>query len=140
METKIKENFNQIKLRLIQFIDYKDISKRNFCLKIPIEPSHLGKSNLKSSLSGDILSKILLIYPELSADWLITGRGEMLISEPKNADNAQHVHGNIAKEIKVSATHGNITTSDDTTKHLFAIIEEKDRQINTLLEILNKKQ
>ena len=33
----------------------------------------------KRDPSGDMLSKFLLTYPELNADWLLTGRGEMLI-------------------------------------------------------------
>jgi len=33
----------------------------------------------KRDPSGDMLSKILLTYPELNADWLLTGLGEMLL-------------------------------------------------------------
>lgn len=81
----MKENeqkINQIKQRILQFIDLKNISKREFCKKIGINPSHLGNSNLKSDFSGDILSKILLNYSEVNIEWLILGKGEML----KDAD------------------------------------------------------
>ena len=75
---KNEQKINQIKQRILQLIDVKGISKREFCKIIGINPSHLGNSNLKSDFSGDILSKILLNFKEVSSDWLLTGNGKML--------------------------------------------------------------
>lgn len=75
---KNEQKINQIKQRILQLIDVKGISKREFCKIIGINPSHLGNSNLKSDFSGDILSKILLNFKEVSSDWLLTGNGHML--------------------------------------------------------------
>lgn len=88
------QNFNQIKERILQFINYKNVSIRKFSEKIDINPSNFGKSNLKSDLSSQVLSKILIIFPEISAEWLLTGKGDMLknsMNTPQN-DNKEAIN------------------------------------------------
>jgi hypothetical protein len=38
-------------------------------------------SNIYKTLGHDVRSKIIQEYPDLNMDWLLTGRGEMLISD-----------------------------------------------------------
>lgn len=65
------------KERILQYIDYKQISNRDFCKIISVSSAYFTK---KGSIGSDIVEKILLNYPELNADWVITGRGNMLLS------------------------------------------------------------
>jgi hypothetical protein len=77
----MEENFNHTKVRILQYLKYKDISIRKFSEKISISPSNFNEKNMPSALSGDILSRILTTYEELNPDWLLLGKGEMLRSD-----------------------------------------------------------
>ena len=74
------EKISPIKQRILQFIDYKGITKLLFCEKVGISYSNLKGKSLSSELGGDALCEILSIYSEISPDWLIVGKGEMLRS------------------------------------------------------------
>lgn len=69
------------KARLLQFIEFKRISKREFCKKSFL--SHTIFNN-NSALGSDKLEKIYTAYEELNMDWVITGRGEMRYNKNQN--------------------------------------------------------
>lgn len=60
--------------RLIQFIDFKKISKNKFYLNCGL-PN--GAFTTVKSIGSENLEKISSAFPELNMDWVITGRGEM---------------------------------------------------------------
>ena len=84
METTTKE-------RLIQFIKYKEISKRRFCQTIGVSGSYV--SNINKSIQPDKINKIAKYFPELNTGWLLTGTGEMLNpSEIKPVSNVEFLN------------------------------------------------
>lgn len=64
--------------RILKFIDYKGISVNSFERSIGKSTNYVRNSK---SFTSNVLASIMEIYPELSIDWLITGKGEMLKSE-----------------------------------------------------------
>lgn len=42
----------------------------------------------KQNASIDIITKTILVYPEINADYIITGRGSMFIQEQESYDSA----------------------------------------------------
>ena len=63
--------------------------------------------------------------PRLSMEWLIRGVGDMFLSDDKGSSiNSHNENTNI--------------NDGDTINRLISLLEEKDRQINTLLELLKK--
>lgn len=65
--------------RLKQFIDYLNISTRKFEQNISASNGQIAKFLTKNTtIQSDILLKIFDKYPELSAEWLMRGKGEML--------------------------------------------------------------
>lgn len=66
--------------RLLKFIDYKDISRREFCKKSSL--SHTIFNN-NSAIGSDKLEKIHNAFDELNMDWVITGRGKMILELDK---------------------------------------------------------
>ena len=77
MHEKIQK-FSPIKKRILQFVDYLNISKREFYAKTGISRGTLDNN---SGITEDILTKIFANFSEISPLWLITGEGSMLISE-----------------------------------------------------------
>lgn len=84
--------------RIKEYIDHKGISISAFEKSIGMSNASFGKSlKNKGAIGTDKLEKILITYPDLSHEWLLTGRGEMLADggeeQPKHtahlADNQQ---------------------------------------------------
>jgi repressor LexA len=68
--------------RLKQYIDNKGISVAAFEKSIGMSNASFGKCLKKGGAIGtDKLENILRIYPDISASWLITGKGNMLKEE-----------------------------------------------------------
>lgn len=66
--------------RILQFIDYKGFSKREFYIATGLSNGFLDKVN---KIGSDKIEKILSIYPEISAEWLVTGQESMLRLDAK---------------------------------------------------------
>lgn len=68
-----------IKERLLDFLGYLNIGQRKFEMNVGLSNGYVN--SLKKSPSADKLQMILSAYPELNRDWLLTGEGEMLVSD-----------------------------------------------------------
>ena len=75
-----------IKERIIEFINYKGISKNAFENACSMSKRYL--SNLKGTTGARIIKNIHDAFPELNTTWLITGTGEMLTDGTKNQESA----------------------------------------------------
>lgn len=75
MEKKNLQNFNEIKLRILQFIESQGLPKGKFFEKISIRPSNFAGINAESALNSDNIVKILTEFPQLNPDWLLLGKG-----------------------------------------------------------------
>lgn len=67
---------NNIKQRLMSFINYKKLSQGKFESLTKLSNGYIN--NLKSSIGSDKLQNIIYTFPELNVIWLLTGEGEML--------------------------------------------------------------
>lgn len=61
--------------RVIQYINYKGISKYKFNKELGFSNKFLDNS---SNMGTDKACKILHHYPDINSEWLLTGEGEML--------------------------------------------------------------
>lgn len=82
-------NFSTQKERILQFIEYKGISKNKFYIETGISNGVLDK---KSGLSMDTVEKFYSTYPEINPEWLLTGRGNMLKSDNENKESSIIIH------------------------------------------------
>jgi len=72
--------------RLSEFITLKKISISEFEKVISVSNGLISKAiRGKKSIGSDKLEKIILSYTEINPTWLLTGEGEMLLSEEKKA-------------------------------------------------------
>ena len=65
---------------------YKGLNDNKITVEAGIANGIIGKARKRGSLSLENISKLLLTYPELDADWLILGRGEMIKNNPINVE------------------------------------------------------
>lgn len=68
-------DFSVIKQRILQYLECKGVSKYECYQKTGIAN---GVFSQKSGISEDNLLSFLSYYSDISTDWLLTGRGEML--------------------------------------------------------------
>jgi len=67
-----------IKQRILQYVDYKQIERKNFFGELNVASSNFRGNALYSEVGGDVIAKILSNHSKLNAEWLLTGNGEML--------------------------------------------------------------
>ncbi len=75
------------KERILQFVDFKGISKREFYLNTGLSNGFLDKV---FNIGSDKLEIILSKYPEINPAWLLTGKGIMLLDFEKGITGGEN--------------------------------------------------
>lgn len=70
---------NSIKQRLILFLEESNISQAKFEKAAGLSNGYIN--NLKNSPSANKLQNIFNAFPDINPDWLLTGSGEMYLSD-----------------------------------------------------------
>ena len=67
--------------RLDKFLKFKGLNDHQITVQAGLSIGVIGRQRKTGrALAVANIAKILYAYPELNADWLITGRGEMLVT------------------------------------------------------------
>nr|DAY57994.1 MAG TPA: repressor protein CI [Caudoviricetes sp.] len=123
MESSVKE-------RLRTFINYLNISEREFCRVIGVGSAYIA--SIKKSIKADKLEAITKQYPELNPIWLIRGHGNMLL-------NAQPEEEPVTPALLPTEILAKLLEDANKEKaRLLSIIESQQRTIENLTES-NKK-
>ena len=72
--------------RINELIDSYKLSKNAFANKINMEQTTVNNQLIgKRGVSIDLILNTLLAFPEISSEWLLRGKGNMLIEESKHS-------------------------------------------------------
>jgi len=112
------DKISPIKERILQFIEYKGIAKTDFCKKTGISYANMKGKSLFSEIGGGQIGEIISTFPQISAEWLLTGKGEMLKSDSLE----------VKKEV--------ISSAEERVDRLLSIIESQQEVIKNLSEAL----
>ena len=110
-----------VKEKIIQYIEYKKVSKNSFEKSIGVSKSYLGNTK---SISADVLHKICIVYSDLSAEWLLRDQGSM-IKTTSGMGSEDNQNNSIDMEIK---------TLLDVIKRQNAIIDNLEKEVALLKE------
>lgn len=81
-----------MKERIQEFIDYKGITPGELASSLDVQRSNISHIlNGRNKPGAALIEKLLLVFPDLNARWLLTGEGTML-------DNSAYVSTNATKE------------------------------------------
>jgi repressor LexA len=72
--------------RLQYYMKSKGINDNQMTVSAGLSVGLIGKAKSSKGMTSSNIEKILLAYPDINSDWLLTGRGNMLSSD--NGDNA----------------------------------------------------
>ncbi|QFQ13772.1 S24 family peptidase [Pseudoprevotella muciniphila] len=95
-----------VKRKILSFLEKIGIQKEEYYKKIGVAPSNFKGVGLQSMPGGEIIVKTLTLYPQLSADWLLRDKGDMLIQNfETNKENERKIsekNKNSSEKIPVS--------------------------------------
>lgn len=127
-----------IKERLMQFINYKDMSVLAF--ETSVNLSNGAVSKMGDGTRRSTIDKISNYYPELNTNWLLTGEGEML----KPIQSVGDISNSSVSGVNVNGRE--IHINPDAYDTLLKIVESNQRttekfqeQIDRLISIIEKK-
>ena len=116
--------------RLDMFMRYRGLNDNKISLTAGISNGLIGKGRKRGGISQENISKLIHAYPELDANWLLTGQGSMLReqSAPEVAPPpSEPAFPGFIEEIKsLSVKVGRLEAENE---HLRAAIEAKQREI-----------
>ena len=116
--------------RLDMFMRYRGLNDNKISLAAGISNGLIGKGRKRGGISQENISKLIHAYPELDANWLLTGQGSMLReqSAPEVAPPPSEpaFPGFIEKIQDLSVKVGRLEAENE---HLRAVIEAKQREI-----------
>lgn len=118
---------HSVKQRLMQFLKYKKLSQGKFERACNLSNGYIN--NFKNSIGAEKLQNIFSTFPELNKDWLLSGEGEMIVSETPTEEKIEEI------PTAVSAIAGCVDC-----RVLQVRLEEKQTTIDTLREQLDKVQ
>lgn len=110
------EEISPTKQKILQYLDFKGISKADFCRQTGFSYENFKGKSLKSDIGGAVLGKIITIYSDISPKWLLTGEGTMLKTDTPD---------DVAKTEEETA-------SDGVTAALERIIQRQAKEIARL--------
>lgn len=106
--------------RVKQVIKYYNLSDRAFALKCGLKQNTFSNQLTgMRELSLTTISSILITFEEISAEWLLRGKGEMLLTseQPTNTED------------RLNKLVDTITFQQDTIKNLQARIKELEAEL-----------
>lgn len=134
--------------RLKHFLDTEDISYRKLEEKIGMSNGTISKATKQDkSISHKSIEKILHKFPQLSAEWLMRGNGEMIKTDSSNI-NLHNGNGNIISGGKIYNISEKAAETQLLNEHhkeaMINTLKEqtclKDREISHLREIIANKE
>jgi phage repressor protein C with HTH and peptisase S24 domain len=134
----IMDKISTIKENILYFIEKQCVSKVSFYEKTGISASNFKGTGLKSEIGGDKIVKILTYYPEISPEWLLTGKGSMLRSELPIALPIQESDAGIPF-VSVTAIGGfgsvDFAIQQEDIKEYYVIPKFKHKKIDFMIEV-----
>lgn len=121
--------------RIREFINYLDITDSAFAKKIGVTQSVIASMFLRGTEpSAKVISSVLAVFDDISAEWLLRGKGEMLISANQSKDENTE---RISRLVDTIATlQGTINEQSKTIQ----VYEDKVRKLNGELTMLKNER
>ncbi len=131
--------YQSIHKRLNDFIEFKKIDKKKFGVKFNASKSEISNWTSSTKMNMYRIADMSNAYPELDLNWLLTGRGQMIVSPKKGVVQAgdKNVYYNKEKapQLKVEEGkegYGLVKQNIELKLELKLVKEERDRLFNML--------
>jgi transcriptional regulator with XRE-family HTH domain len=127
-----------MKERIIQFLSDNNLTSTKFADIVGVQ-----RSSISHILSGrnkpsfDFIEKMLIAYPDLNAQWLITGKGDMLTNQPSlfNENKSQFSDNLTARELNIQEITDNNERKIDSEQDLRPNTKDHNSSFNVSSDI-----
>jgi len=119
----MENKFSTIKERVVNFIEFKGVRKEIFFDKIGTTSANFRGIAKKTPLNSTVIENIFTEFPDLSLEWLLTGRGSM-IRENLNQNVPKNTHAPQPLSALITASEGKDTTNNITAQENTLIIDK----------------
>lgn len=97
---------SEVKQRLLQYLQYKNLSQREFADILGVSNAYIGA--MRRSISDEKVRKLRHAFPELNTDWLLYGEGDMLRNEMMVSATGTRGGGKLIPLLPVDAFAGRL--------------------------------
>lgn len=124
--------FSIIKKNILYFIDNQSISKYELYQKTGISNGVLSQ---KGGMSEENTIKFLSYYTNVSADWLLTGKGDMF----KKEGLVQQAHNNVSSTITQQQTINNTEDCQQLKEENKRLVQENSSLKDKIIQLMEEK-
>lgn len=124
--------FSIIKKNILYFIDNQSISKYELYQKTGISNGVLSQ---KGGMSEENTIKFLSYYTNVSADWLLTGKGDMF----KKDGLVQQAHNNVSSTITQQQTINNTEDCQQLKEENKRLVQENSSLKDKIIQLMEEK-
>lgn len=149
----MENNLAFIKERILYIAKIKGIRLAEFCKSIGQTYGNYKGENIKSAVSSDVLARLLSLYPDVNADFLLRGVGNALSIDKQGAGHSLSItgdnHGTNMIGFNAQEIHaGNDSTASDIVQqelreeitYLRGLILKRDEQLMELIQKLSSHE
>lgn len=112
--------------RILQYIEYKGVSKYKFYKQTGLSNGFLDKN---TNMGTDKCEKIIDVYSDLNAEWLITGKGQMLKSDILQDNSESFSHENCPLQPMIENQQKLIDAQSELINTQNGLIEDLRKQL-----------
>lgn len=131
-------NIATTKQRILEFIEFKSISKQTFFKETGLKRGFLDADKLHTTIPDTFIANIIATFPELDLGWLVTGKGQMLKEENKVCATVCS-EGKQIPFVNIAAVGGfgsaDFAIGERDVKAYYVVPKFKDRKIDFMIEI-----
>lgn len=138
-----EEQYKSIKTRLLDFINAKGLSKSEFERLCGLSNGYLNST--RGNIGTKKLDCILRAFPELNRDWLLSGRGPMMLDSAVAGESSGVVSADTSPldqdamkdtpQMTIAATMMAVQEVSEMRKLLENTLAASNHQINKLIDI-----
>ena len=121
--------------RIKEIIAYYSLSNRSFAIKCGLKDNtFINQLNGVREVSLNTINAILLSFEDISAEWLLRGKGQMLLSEVNN--DAQ----NIERVTRLADTIANLQGTINEQMKTIQLLTEDNKKVRGELAMLKNER
>ncbi len=134
-----------VKEKILLFVQSIGLSKAEIARQLGISKSNFAGEAMASDLNVSMVIKFCQLYPQVSAEWLLRGEGEMLRNADKstevNIKNTNHMghHNNMGHHNSMNIGCATQAISPADYAHLQQQVEELKADKEKLYQLLLKQ-
>ncbi len=110
------KKIDTVRSRIIQFVEKSGDARSEFLSKTNLKIGLFDSKDIHRAVGSDKLSNILDAYPDLNSEWLLTGKGNMLLSDKGQLLHTQNETEEVRPHVPLNASAGSLAFISDTVK------------------------